>query len=97
MNYYQKKQRTTINLPKELLPWEQGRHHKIHQELLFKEQRITKTKKEREIQKQTQTTYQEKWCIENDEREQRNYIDFLKKYYIYTIKIWISYKLNIFT
>ena len=56
MNYYQKKQRTTINLPKELLPREQGRHHQIYKKILFKEQRNIKTKKKREIQKQTQTT-----------------------------------------
>ena len=46
MNYYQK-HRTTINLPNELLPREQGRHHQIYQELLFKEQRIIKTETER--------------------------------------------------
>ena len=51
-----KKHRPTIKLSKELLPREQGRHHQIYQELLFKEQRNTKTKKEREIQEQTQTT-----------------------------------------
>ena len=56
MNYYQK-HRTTINLPNELLPREQGRHHQIYKKILFKEQRNIKIKKEREIQEQTQTTY----------------------------------------
>jgi len=36
-----------INLPKELLPREQGRHHTIYQELLFEEQRSIKTETER--------------------------------------------------
>jgi hypothetical protein len=54
-----KKHRPTIKLSKELLPREQGRHHQIYQELLFKEQRIIKTATERSVLEQTQTTKEE--------------------------------------